>query len=434
MSALADLAPASAHSPAADSVHCGADAVAPSQGERHVQVQMPTGTLSLQVLPPVQSGAGASGADSFSLDELAGFAARTNSRRGFLFLSKVLGKHWPVSPGQMGRVHRALTNRIPADLPGPIIFMALAETGIGLGQGVFEQFLQACPAAEAVFLHTTRYRTQGCRVAEFSESHSHAPRQFFHLPRAGTDAQRLLAGARSLVLIDDEASTGDTFCNLSAELCRLAPGIERVHLLTLTNFMGMQTPSALHGRFGVPASAASLLLGRFTFAPASQEHGTEVSAAQKADAVAVGGASNHFGRLGLTGAVPTPAELARQLAADIAPQERVLVLGTGEFMHPAYLLARELETRGTNVVVQATTRSPIRVWGAVSSALRFADNYGEGIDNYLYNVTPGQYQHILICHETPPNAALHHLAALLGGRLVYFRNGAQVEEVPVRRS
>ncbi|UUZ56586.1 TRSP domain-containing protein [Massilia sp. H-1] len=79
-------------------------------------------------------------------------------------------------------------------------------------------------------------------------------------------------------------------------------------------------------------------------------------------------------------------------------------------MHAAYLLGSALEERGITVAVQSTTRSPILKWGAVSAALAFPDNYGEGVTNFLYNVTPGQYDHVFICHETAPNEALYQLA------------------------
>jgi hypothetical protein len=141
------------------------------------------------------------------------------------------------------------------------------------------------------------------------------------------------------------------------------------------------------------------------------------------------GASERFGRLGLTAALPAPQALARQLAADIAPRERVLVLGTGEFMHPPALLGAALERLGVDVVVQSTTRSPILAWGAVATKLSFPDNYGEGVGNFLYNVAPGQYDHVLICHETAPNAALFELARLLDARLFHFVTETHVEEV-----
>jgi hypothetical protein len=68
----------------------------------------------------------------------------------------------------------------------------------------------------------------------------------------------------------------------------------------------------------------------------------------------------------------------------------------------------------------------------VDHALHFPDNYGEGIANFIYNIAPGQYDHVLVCHETAPNASLRELAELLGARLFHFLSEANVEEVPVR--
>ena len=144
------------------------------------------------------------------------------------------------------------------------------------------------------------------------------------------------------------------------------------------------------------------------------------------------GASTAFGRLGLARALRAPEALAGQLAGEIAATAKVLVLGTGEFMHAAMLLAAALERRGVNVKVQSTTRSPILTWGAVSHALRFPDNYGEGVANFIYNVAPGQYDRVLVCHETAPSPALRELAGLLDARLFHFLTEDQVEEVPVR--
>jgi hypothetical protein len=127
-----------------------------------------------------------------------------------------------------------------------------------------------------------------------------------------------------------------------------------------------------------------------------------------------------------------PEALATRLAGEFAPGAKVAVLGTGEFMHAATLLGAALERHGVDAVVQSTTRSPILVWGAVGQALRFPDNYGEGIANFIYNIARGQYQHVLVCHETAPDAALRELAGLLDARLFHFLSEAEVEEVPVR--
>ena len=383
-----------------------------------VRIELPTGLMELSV-----------DAGLFHLDDLIGFAARANAKRGFLFLSKVLGKHWPVTPRLMYDIHTALAAQVPVDLPGPVVFIALAETAIGLGQGVFEAYRAAHPQREALFLHTSRYHVSDTPIIEFAEAHSHAPRQFLHRP---TDAalQRLLLNARSLVLVDDEASTGNTFWNLTAACRTLNPALERMHLATITNFMGAQANAALSQRFGLPVTIGAALSGEYTFTAGQLQPST--GAAQLFEAHADRGASADFGRLGLDRSLAQPIALAERLRADISPDERVLVLGTGEFMHMAFLLGRALEDRGVNTLVQSTTRSPILQWGAVGHVLAFPDNYGEGVENFVYNVVPGQYDHVFICHETPPNAALYQLAAAVKGRLFHFLSETLSEEIPVR--
>ena len=383
-------------------------------------IVLPTGVMRLKV-----------DASPFRLDDLIGFAARANTKRGFLFLSKVLGKHWPVTPQSMHKIHVALEAQVPADLPGPTVFIAMAETAIGLGQGVFEAYQAANPRHSAIFIHTSRYRVGDKPIIEFAEAHSHAPRQFLHLPLAA-ELRDIFLTARSLVLIDDEASTGNTFLNLSAACRAMNPSIEYVHLATITNFMGEAANNALSQRFGLAVTSGAALTGEYTFSAGDLQQAA--GSAQLFDAQAERGASASFGRLGVNKPLAISPHLFSCLSTTISPSERVLVLGTGEFMHTAFLLGRALENQGFDVVVQSTTRSPILQWGAVSHTLSFPDNYGEGVANFLYNVTPGQYDHVFICHETPPNPALHQLANLVNGRLLHFLSEHHIEEIPVHRS
>lgn len=390
-----------------------------SHGAAQVRtVALPTGLLEIKV-----------DAGPFSLDDLIGFAARANAKRGFLFLSKVLGKHWPVTPQLMREIHVQLAARVPADLPGPVVFIAMAETAIGLGQGVFEAYLDANPKCAALFLHTSRYHVGDTPIIEFEEAHSHAPRQFLHIP-TNAALRELFLTARSLVLVDDEASTGNTFMNLTVACRALNPAIERVHLATITNFMGQAANDALSQRFGIAVTIGAALSGEYAFTAGELQ--PAAGSAQLFEAHADRGANASFGRLGVDRSLSVPIDLAARLSATIRPGEQTLVLGTGEFMHMAFLLGRGLEQQGIDVVVQSTTRSPILQWGAVSHALTFPDNYGEGVANFIYNVAPGQYEHVFICHETPPDVALHQLANSVGGRLFHFLSENIIEEIPVR--
>lgn len=381
------------------------------------RVELPTGALEIAVEESL-----------FDIDALIGFAARANAKRGFLFLSKVLGKHWPVSPRDMQEVQTALAESIPVDLPGPVVFIAMAETAIGLGQGVFEACLRAWPRRQAMFIHTSRYSVPGMSLIEFEESHSHAPRQFLHMPN-DPELREMLCTAKSLVLLDDEVSTGNTFLNLSKACRTLNPSIRHVHLSTITNFMGKDATADLSARFGLPVTMGAVLSGRYTFAT---DHISPADPCQFFEVDAERGASAMFGRVGIVKPLAVPADLVDRLLEQISPGESVLVLGTGELMHPAFVLGRALEIRGVDVMVQSTTRSPILTWGAVRHARTFPDSYGEGIANYLYNVFSGQYDHVFICHETLPGGALQKLASSLGGRLFHFKSDSAIEEVPVR--
>ncbi len=220
-------------------------------------VVLPTGLLTVKV-----------DAGPFCLDDLIEFAARANRKRGFLFLSKVLGKHWPVTPQSMHKIHATLAAQVAADLPAPTVFIAMAETAIGLGQGVFEACKAINPQHSALFLHTSRYHVGDIPIVEFEEAHSHAPRRFLHMPMAA-ELRSVLLAARSLVLIDDEASTGNTFLNLTAACRALSPALEHVHLSTISNFMGEVANKALSQRFGIEVTSGAALTGEYSFTPAN---------------------------------------------------------------------------------------------------------------------------------------------------------------------
>jgi len=380
-------------------------------------VDLPTGTLRLDI-----------DACDGSMPDLLGFATRANPRRAFLFLSKVLGKHYPAQPTAMEAVHRTLARGVP-ESSGPVVFVGMAETATGLGQGVFEAWMEAHPGSAALYLQTTRYRIDAAQCLSFEESHSHAPRVFLHLPQDDA-ARATVRAARRVVLIDDELSTGNTFVNLAAVLRSVMPELASVHLATISDFMGEARRCDVARRMEIDCSVDSLLRGFWHFEP-NGNMTMAAAPAQCADGREVRLEDAGYGRLGRTAALALPAALATRLAQE--PVEgSTLVLGTGEFMHAAFVLGRALERCGVDVRVQATTRSPILRWGAVSHVLSVPDPYGEGVPNYLYNVRPGQYARVLVCHESAPNERLRQLAITLDARLIHFKANDHAEEISVR--
>jgi hypothetical protein len=371
------------------------------------RIELPTGVLQIEVYPGAE----------FSLDELCAFAARNNRKRGFLFVSKVLGKHWPVKPSVMRETHRRLAAKIPPDA-APTAFIGMAETATGLGHGVFEAFLADNPGHPALFLHTTRYRMAGREFLRFEERHTHAPDLYLYRPLLA-EQDALFRSARSLVLIDDEISTGSTLCNLARAYQAFNPGVERVFFACLTDFGGTGGEARFTARIGLPTRCVSLLRGAFEFQPAEDWPDEPAPPAVGDNRLPVGSVADRLGRFGISAPVIVPTQELARLADGLRPGARILVLGTGESMHPAFRLGLALEARGFQVAAQATTRSPILLGAGISRRMSFRDNYGEGVGNYLYNVAAEDYDLCVICHETPPGDELRELAGRLGACAFY---------------
>jgi Phosphoribosyl transferase/TRSP domain C terminus to PRTase_2 len=342
------------------------------------------------------------------LDRLCGFAARRNPRRGFLIVSKVLGRHIPARPSEMRASLRDLAAKVPGDLPGPTLVVGLAETAVGLGQGLFEELRGR--GMEGAFLHSTRQIVDHPLLCRFEEPHSHASAHLLYRPAPETAD---LAAIRSLLIVDDEVSTGTTLRNLALAL---APGLPRCQRIAIATFTDWSSSTLWLEAMPQPAQCVSLLRGRLDWTPAAAP-GVATAAFDSA-----AGALGSLPRPGPFGRVGTVDPAASRLPAGppLPPGSALRVVGTGEFTHPPFLLAERLEQAGHDVVVQATSRSPVHLGGAIRHALAFEDNYGSGIGNFLYNADPAEARLSLICHETPPGTVDPFLVAALGARTIFF--------------
>ena len=67
----------------------------------------------------------------------------------------------------------------------------------------------------------------------------------------------------------------------------------------------------------------------------------------------------------------------------------------------------------------------MQIGGPIASALRFRDNYGAGVANYLYNAAAGDGRRTIICHETPPGSVDPELVAALDATILHFEGGGR---------
>jgi hypothetical protein len=371
-----------------------------------LSIELDTGTLHLELTP-----------GRVPIRRLLGFAARIGSKRKFLLVSKILGKHYPVSPRLMSWSYRTLArSALASGITGGSLWIGMAETATGLGYGVFEAALRE-GLDNALFMQTTRYHLEGLPRLEFDEAHSHATDFFLYYPPLPENRDLFLA-AETLVLIDDEISTGRTFSRLIQAYRAVNLRLRKVLIVSLVNFAHGHDRAAVAAEAGVDLEWIAIRHGLLRFDERTDAAGDAV----RVNASGNGECKKHLlawpGRLGMR----QPVSLA---AADLAiltglmnspsDQRPLLVLGTGECNAPAYLLGRDLERLGWPVKVQSTTRSPIRPGNDIASVCRFEDNYQDKIDNFIYNLNPGRYRKIILCHETPLcDALLDRLRAWQG--------------------
>jgi hypothetical protein len=322
-----------------------------------------------------------------------------------------------------------------------------------LGHAVFEDTLALTQREDFTLLQTTRYRLDNLDrrlLAEFAEEHSHAPRHFLYEPAEETIADKLLE-ARTLVLIDDEATSGRTFENLYHALRSQLPNLTHVRDVTVTDWRAEATRHACPLAKQADYRPISLFRGEYEF-----ERNGETT--RQADP-AIGNQARkddlldaRFGRLGVkkklqwdVDCIANFSELLKDsvipdnmgpngATPDISPnwnsrrnKSRVLVIGTGEFIYPPFLLAERLVAEGQSVDFLASTRSPVESGLAIREVRTFKDNYGDEIPNYLYNLSSNDYARILFCQETPATTAPWPLIHELGASVLRFSSQSNGE-------
>ena len=355
-----------------------------------VEIELQRGVLSLQ--PNDNS--------HWKWQNLLGFAERINPKRAFLFVSKVLGRHIPVSPHIMRHAFTDLAKLVPDDLPEPVLVIGMAETAVGLGAGVHQVLQQRYP--EAIYVTTTRHPVHGAPLlARFLEEHSHAQDQLLY-GSPDAELQQQILNSKSIVLVDDEASTGKTFVNLIHALQQA--GLNQIsHVVTATL---ADWSSGIHIA-DLNCQSVALMTGKWQWRDA--EHPIQINM-PKVDTVAFGAfatlAEPTWGRLPIQ-------DSGAHIRLAVQPDERILVLGSGEYVWSSFLLAEYLQQQGADVKFSAITRSPIAVGHAIQSALAFSDNYGLGIQNFVYNINPQDYDRVLITVETATHSVAKSLLEAL---------------------
>ncbi|MFC9183754.1 phosphoribosyltransferase [Streptomyces globisporus] len=399
------------------------------------------------------------------LRELLGLALRRNPKRAHLLVSNVLGKHVPQRPSVVYGAGYGLGERVRALLGEEearrAVVLGYAETATGLGHAVADGL------RDAPYLHSTRRPVAGARQAGgFEEAHSHATSHLL-LPE---DPELLAGGAEAstLVLVDDEFSTGNTVLNTIRALHEPHPR-DRYVIVALVD---MRSPAdrdrltVFAAEIGARVDLVTRSTGTVTLPDGVLERGQALVAAQEAEVSASppppvpapapvtrvdlawpagvpDGGRHGFTpahRAALEAALPEMAERIAGALGGGARRGRVLVLGFEELMYAPLRLGTALEeTLGadTEVRYSTTTRSPVLAVDDPGYAIRTrlvfpahdtpADGPG---DRYAYNVAGAGFDAVIAVVDSAADAPELHAPDGLLARLAEHTGQVLLAVVP----
>ncbi|MHB8126806.1 MAG: phosphoribosyltransferase family protein [Desulfitobacteriaceae bacterium] len=391
------------------------------------------------------------------LETLFSMAARRNEKRGFLFVSKILGKHIPIDPyvGLLGgaalgvkfikdiynlsyehteRIIDALitkcntkdvferVERKPFVLPKHTLFIGFAETATALGHSMFSFF------RNADYIHTTReWIPEWESQLNFDEEHSHAvEHRCYPLDR------EMFENAEVVVLVDDELTTGKTALNFIKEIQKKFP--KKIYivaaLLDWRKKKDRERFYELEKELNIKIHTISLLEGMAETSGKAVENANSPSKVSRSGKKRVNynaknlkipnvvkvtsedleGFENKSAYLKLTGRFGISEQeneqnvrLAKEIGLELKEDrqgQKTCCLGTGEFMFFPMLVAAYM---GDGVHYHSTTRSPIYISGSSDYAVKSGYSY-PGINeplvsSYLYNVPSNYYDEVYVFLE-----------------------------------
>jgi len=344
------------------------------------------------------------------INDLFEMGARINKKRAFLFVSKVLGKHIPVSPqkaiqygkllGELYYKDEVSTSTKKGVLPKHTIFIGFAETATALGYSAFS-FFKNCS-----YIHTTRdIFSNKEKVFEFKEEHSHATNHFLY-----SNKKDFFNNEDPIIFIDDELTTGKTVLNFIKEINKKYPRRE-YHVLTILDWRNdenIKKYKELEDDFNIKIKVHPLIKGSIEVFGGFDKTYTEKRIKKEGKEVEVEFYELNEKITHLTGKFGTNSALQKELddlVVRVAKKiddtsKRKLVLGTGEFMYIPMKVACKLSG---DVKYHSTTRSPIVPMNkkeyAIKNKFYLKNIYDESIDEFVYNIPKGAYDSLYIMYE-----------------------------------
>ncbi len=326
----------------------------------------------------------------YTEQELAAVAKRENNKkRTWLVVNRLQGKHVPVSPGKALRMFGSLAELLLEEYRGErLLLIGFAETATAVGAAVAEKL-------GALYIQTTREQIQDVEYFYFSEQHSHATEQKL----VKDDLDRVMERVDRIIFIEDEITTGNTIRNIIELLKKAYPGCAGFSAASLLNGMA-KTYQEEYAKSGIrlhwllrtchdsyeeraaDCRGDGICHGCDSSLPAVVPEEYRISGCRDARRLTDGTLYKTACR-----------QMGREAVERLQPVrgERILVIGTEEFMYPALVLASMLEEKTGWVRCHSTTRSPILVsseaWYPLHERYELRSLYDRQRTTFLYDLS-----------------------------------------------
>ncbi len=326
----------------------------------------------------------------YTEQELAAVAKRENNKkRTWLVVNRLQGKHVPVSPGKALRMFGSLAELLLEEYRGErLLLIGFAETATAIGAAVAEKL-------GALYIQTTREQIQDVEYFYFSEQHSHATEQKL----VKDDLDRVMERVDRIIFIEDEITTGNTIRNIIELLKKAYPGCAGFSAASLLNGMA-KTYQEEYAKSGIRLHWL-LRTCHDSYEERAADcrgdgicHGCDSSlSAVVPEEYRISGCRDARRLTDGTLYKTACRQMGREAVERLQPVrgERILVIGTEEFMYPALVLASMLEEKTGWVRCHSTTRSPILVsseaWYPLHERYELRSLYDRQRTTFLYDLS-----------------------------------------------
>lgn len=348
--------------------------------------------------------------------ELVRIAKReNNTRRKYLVVNRLQGKHIPVSPKEALQMFRSLAELIKEKYSSErLLMVGFAETATAIGAAVAIE-------CQAAYMQTTREVIDGVDYLYFSESHSHATEQKL----VKTDLDKIIGKTDRIIFIEDEVTTGNTILNIVRLIQKtyakpvsfaVASILNGMNEEALENYQNLKIPvhylvktthdtyTEIAEQYQADGICHICTKPQEEEIQRQKEMRQQKKATQQIEMQEISGWINTR-RLH---AADTYQQACEQFWKEIQQKyhyiketetgRRILVLGTEEFMYPALYVGAKLEEAGYTVRMHATTRSPIAVSKEEKYPLHtryeLASLYDKNRITFVYDLT--EYEEVLV--------------------------------------